>query len=240
MPAKGYLQMGQLLSKKQCEDIRAWLRPRKMVAMRGSGSTFSLENVPAGARFGDYPLDTVVNCPHVMELANHPAVLGMAAAYLGYTPRITLASLRWSFPTDTAASDDVQQFHRDSEPGSIKLMVYLTDVDESSGPHTYVGGTHRDRMPLRLQRYSDEEILQRYRPTVITGPAGTGFAIDTKGIHKGTPPIRQARLVLAIQYSLLPRLIYENDRVTYWGPVHLDPYINGLIVDHPGDKVGLH
>lgn len=231
MPAAGYMHMGQLLSADQCEDIRAWLGPREMIATRSSGGSFKLENIPTGVRVGDYPLDTVVNCPYIMELANHPVTLGLAAAYLGYTPRITLASLRWSFPSETGASDDVQQFHRDSEPGSIKLMVYLTDVDETSGPHAYVAGTHRDRMPLRLQRYSDAEILRRYRPTVVTGLAGTGFAIDPKGIHKGTPPTRQARLMLVIQYSLLPCLIYENKRAIYRGSACLDPYINGLIID---------
>jgi len=241
MPADGYLRLGRLLSERQCMDMRAWLRKRAMVAARGSGHAFTMDDIPAGTRFGDYPLDTVVNCPHVMELANRPEILGMAAAYLGYTPRITLVGLRWSFPVDAAAgADNVQQFHRDTEPGSIKLMVYLTDVDEGAGPHSYVAGTHRDRMPLRLRRYADDEILRRHgAATVITGPAGTGFAIDTKGIHRGIPPAARARLVLVIQYALLPFLLYEYAPATYSGAARLDPYINCLVADAAGTGTGV-
>lgn len=232
MPATGYWSMGQLLTAQQCEEILAWLQQHDMIDARGSGNTFRLESVPHGVRVGDYPLETVINCPHVMDLANRPDVLGMAAAYLGYTPRITLVGLRWSFPVGAANADNVQQFHRDIEPASIKLLVYLTDVDEASGPHSYVDGTHRDRMPLRLRRYADADILRRRSATVVTGPAGTAFAIDTKGIHKGTPPANRPRLVLVIQYSLLPLLIYEGERAAYRGPARLDPYINSLIVDN--------
>jgi len=236
MPAEGYLLMGRLLSARQCEEMLEWLCGRDMIATRDSGDAFSVGNVPPGVRFGDYPLDTVVNCPHVLDLANRPEVLGMAAAYLGYTPRVTLVGLRWSFPVVQAATDNVQQFHRDIEPGSIKLMVYLTDVDDASGPHSYVTGTHRDRMPLRMRGYADAEILRRRGATVITGQAGTAFAIDTKGIHKGTAPTSQARLVLVIQYSLLPLLIYEEARAAYRGAARLDPYINGLVVADLGKQ----
>jgi hypothetical protein len=227
---QGYLRLGKLLSERQCDEMLAWLRPRGLVAARGNGQTFTADQIPAGTLMGDYPLDSVVNCPHVMELANRPDIIALARDYLGYTPTITLMGLRCSFPS-TGRDADVQGFHRDSEPGCIKLMVYLTEVDLLSGPHSYVPGTHHDRMPLRLQRYADHDIERDHGGSVtITGPAGTGFVIDTKGIHKGTPPSKGRRLVLVIQYSLLPCLIYDYAPVAYRGGRRFDAYINRLMI----------
>jgi hypothetical protein len=230
MKKKGYLQLGKRLSGQDCAEIRAYLSQQPMIAARGNGLSFKMDSVPEGTSLGDFPLECVVNCPHVLALANHPDMVAIARDYLGYTPVITLMGIRCTFPSDRTDAD-VQSFHRDVEPGSIKLMVYLTDVDEQSGPHSYVQGTHLDRMPLRMLRYSDHDIACTHGGGVtITGPAGTAFAIDNRGIHKGTPPVRGMRLLLVIQYSLLPCLVYEYEPVAYRGRGCYDPYINRLMI----------
>jgi len=227
---QGYVRLGRLLPAQACGEMVAWLRTQAMVAGRGDGRSFTLDTVPAAMNIGDYPLETVVNCPHMLDLANHPKVLALAGAYLGYTPVITLMSLRWSFPSDTMDAD-VQHFHRDSEPGSIKLLIYVTDVGDSGGPHRYVPRSHLDRMPLRLRRYGDLEVARNYGGSVaITGAAGTAFVIDAKGIHKGTPPKNGARLLLGVQYSLLPCLEYDYAPVPYRGRGRFHPYVNRLMV----------
>lgn len=228
--AQGYAPLGSLLSPAQCAEALAWLRGRDMVAVRGDGRAFSIDDVPPGARVADFPVGSAVHCPHLLALANRPDLLAVATDYLGYTPTITLMGLRWSFPRPTSDAD-VQGFHRDSDAASIKLLVYLTDVDADAGPHSYVAGTHLDRMPLRLRRYADQEIVRKHGTgIVVTGPAGTGFFIDTRGIHKGTPPTRRARLVLIVQYSLLPCLIYDYAPVPYHGNLRVDPYVNRLLI----------
>lgn len=230
MRETGYLRLNQLLSAQQIVEIHNFLKTKQVVAARGSGQSFTLDEIPAGTSTGDYPLETVVNCPHVLELANNPEVLALAASYLGYTPTITLMGIRWSFPGDSVDLD-IQGFHRDLEMGSIKLLVYLTDVDIKSGPHSYVQGTHLDRLPLRLRRYSDEDVMREHGGSVIiTGSAGTAFAIDIKGIHKGTPPASRARLILTIQYSLLPCLNYDYEPVNYFGKSPVNEYINRLMI----------
>ncbi|WP_296950218.1 phytanoyl-CoA dioxygenase family protein [uncultured Massilia sp.] len=227
--ADGVARLGRLLSARQCAEALDWLRGRHMRATRGDGRAFRLDAAPPGTPFGDFPLDTVVHCPHVLALANHPDVLRLAADYLGYTPTITLMGLRWSFPA--AAPDGVQAFHRDAEPGSIKLLVYLTDVDEHAGPHHYVAGSHRARMPLRLRRHTDAEVARDHGGAVlVTGPAGSACMIDTRGIHKGAPPARRPRLLLVVQYSLLPCLLYDYAPVHWRGDGHVDPYVNRLVV----------
>lgn len=230
MQQKGYLHLGRMLSSQQCAEMLSYLRDKQVFASRGGGQAFVIERKPDRIAIGDYSLEDVVNCPHVMELANNPSVLALASNYIGYVPTITTMGLRWSFPSDEV-DVDVQGFHRDSEMGSIKLLIYLTDVDANSGPHVYVQGTHLDRMPVRLQRHSDREVMSRHGGGVtISGPAGTAFAIDTKGIHKGAPPLSRARLILGIQYSLLPCLVYEYKPVAYYGKAVFDGYINRLMV----------
>jgi hypothetical protein len=86
-------------------------------------------------------------------------------------------------------------------------------------------------MPLRMRRYSDVDIARSHGGSVmITGQAGTAFAIDNRGIHKGTPPMHGTRLLLVIQYSLLPCLVYEYEPVAYQGRGRFDPYINRLMI----------
>ncbi len=74
-------------------------------------------------------------------------------------------------------------------PGSSWwTTTYPTDVHEHAGPHHYVAGTHRERMPLRLRlrRHADAEVAREHGgAVVVTGPARTAPMIDTKGIHKG-------------------------------------------------------
>lgn len=228
---EGYVPLDQVLSQEQCDDIHRYLKDKILYEKGVARGTCT---VPIGAdliQLGDYSLETVVHCPHVMDLANRPDFLDLATEYLGFTPTISNLSLRWSFPSTTGTVDDVQTFHRDSEVGSFKILVYLTDVDLTSGPHVYLTRSHNDRISLRLRFYSEEEI-SRYEKELITviGPAGTGFAIDTRGIHKGAPPMARPRLILGIQYSLLSCPLYDYSPVNVKSATGLDMYINRLIV----------
>ena len=147
-----------------------------------------------------YPLATVLHCPHVLALANDPAVLRIATAYLGCKPTLSSVGLRWSFP-GTGEAEDIQCFHRDPDDWRfLKLFVYLTDVDAGSGPHVFVAGSHRTAGRLRERLYTTEEIERRHgRESVraIAGPCGTSFFADTYGIHRGAVPTTRPRLILA-------------------------------------------
>lgn len=226
----GYVSLGPVLTRTECNDIHEYLVDKRLLDSKGSGAEFDLSSRPVGVKLGDYSLETVVHCPHIMELANRADLVNLATEYLGFTPTVTNLALRWSFPTDGPAVE-VQTFHRDSEVGCFKILVYLTDVDMTSGPHVYVDRSHHSRMSLRLRLYSDEEIERNYEiQTTFTGPVGTAFAIDTKGIHKGIPPLNRPRLILGIQYSLLPCLLYEYAPVQSKNASSFDAYINRLIV----------
>jgi hypothetical protein len=56
----------------------------------------------------------------------------------------------------------------------------------------------------RDERISDAEIARHYRAqdiVEIDGQAGTVFAADTRGFHKGTFPKSGDRLVIQIEYA---------------------------------------
>jgi hypothetical protein len=232
----GYAPLGNQLDSAQCDDIVAYLADKPLRDRDRARDDFPLASAPAGVRVADYHLRDVVACPHILALANSPPLLGLAARYLRCKPTISALGLRWSFPVEGDCSA-LQAFHRDSEDWRyLKVLVYLTDVDDDAGPHVYLHGSHLSQAPLRLRFYSDKEISSAYSPDMLltaTGTRGFCFAVDTAGIHKGTAPSRQARLMLQIQYSLLPSYAYHYFPETYQGPLTIDPYVNRLIVRAP-------
>lgn len=178
-----------------------------------------------------YSLESIVACPGLMEAVNRPDILRLASAFIGCKPTLQALGVRWSYPGK--ASADVQSFHRDPDDWRfLKLFVYLTDVDEESGPHVYVAGTHRTRRPWQARTYAQSEIENRYGAKVraILGATGTTFAADTNGIHAGIPPKRTPRLLLQAQYSILPNYALRYRPVADRTHPGLDPYVNRLMV----------
>lgn len=233
----GFAALGKFMSDAQCGEILRYLDDKTMVDVRGQGHRFTLHDVPDAVTLGDYPLETIVDCPHMLQTANHPDIIALMTAYLGFKPTIVSLGLRWSFPHD-APADTVQRFHRDSEPGSAKLLIYLTDVDPLSGPHVYIEGTHRARLPLRMHPYPDEDVARKHGSgRFIEGAAGTAFIIDTKGIHKGAAPTQRARLMLSIQYALLPCFLYVYAPLKCKRAGQFDAYVNRLMItDDPEQR----
>jgi len=232
----GYVALGRLLDSEQCDDIIGFLRDKPLHDRDRQRPAFMAESAPLGVRVADYHLRDIVACPHILALANSPLLLGLAACYLRCQPTISALGLRWSFPA-RAGESVLQAFHRDSEDWRyLKVLIYLTDVDANAGPHVYVQGSHLTQAPVRLRFYSDAEIAGAHRPEHLLTAIGTRgfcFAVDTAGIHKGAAPLHQPRLMLQIQYSLLPCYAYRYEPQAYDGPLALDPYVNRLIIRRP-------
>lgn len=229
----GYAPLGNLLDGQQCDEIRAWLADKLLIDRDRVRPGFTLAQRTEAVRVADYQLRDVIACPHILALANSPPLLGLAARYMACKPTISALGLRWSFPVP--GSDSVlQAFHRDSEDWRyLKVLVYLTDVDDGAGPHVYLHGSHLTQAPVRLRFYSDSEISSAHSADMLLTAIGTRgfcFAVDTAGIHKGTAPALQPRLMLQIQYSLLPSYAYRYAPEHYQGALLLDPYVNRLIV----------
>jgi hypothetical protein len=150
-------------------------------------------------------------CPVVERLTRDPALEEIAKRYVGPRAKYLSTHMWWSYANDVAESDRnayAQQYHFDLDDYRfMKFFFYLTDVDDESGPHTYMRGTHhakklKDLFPMR--RFTDEEIHRQWgkeRETKVYGKAGSGFIVDTFGIHKGTPPKKRDRLVIEFEWG---------------------------------------
>lgn len=228
--SNGLVSLPSLVTPEWVDKVLAYLQGKDVVAR---GRTVPLDRVPSDVTIADYSLITVLSCPLILALINDPEVLSLAGAYLGCCPTLSSVGLRWSFPSKSEASD-VQRFHRDPDDWRfVKLFVYLTDVDENSGPHIYVQGSHRSDLHMRARPYDLSDIKQKYgqdSARMMLGQRGTAFMADTIGIHMGKPPTERPRLMLIAQYSLLPVYAFKYQPLAMLPKPAIDPYVNRLIV----------
>lgn len=229
--ADGITPLGQVLTDEKCAEILHYLNDKQLSHKSYPGQVFSAALPPQQVRLGDYSIVDLVHCPHVLALVNDVQMIELASSFLGCTPTISGLSARWSFPAESS-DEVVQRFHRDSEDWkAFRVMVYLTDVTENSGPHVFVAGTHLDRKGIRLKVLSNAETSESYHSERIvkqTGKKGLGFAVDTAGLHKGEVPRDAPRLMLSFQYSILPCFLYEYEPV-FLDHQPYDLYMNRLI-----------
>jgi hypothetical protein len=214
----------------QVAEMSRFLSDRPLVLR--SGERVDRQRVPSGCTMADYPLETVLNCPHVLALANSDFLIRTATLYLGCLPTISTLRAWWTFPG--SERQEVHSFHRDRDDWrGLTLFVYLTDVDENSGPHHFVRGSHRTR-PERFWRAHEIESLEkafgRDAIRVVTGAAGTAFLEDSIGIHAGPAPIAHPRLIFQVGYTLLPRFSLLYKPVEIESRPAVDRYINRLYV----------
>ena len=157
--------------------------------------------------------DIEERCEAIRAIARDPILHFMAAKYMGAPAGQIEARLWWSFVGDATSAERIkadQGFHYDlHDYRSIAFFFHLTDVDEFSGPHVHVRGSHTHK-PLRLllgetRQSSDEDIVRRYgvdNVMTLCGRAGFGFATDPFGYHRGAPPLSGDRLILRVRFTI--------------------------------------
>lgn len=99
-------------------------------------------------------------------------------------------------------------WHRDNyPPGSLKVMVYLTDVlTPAHGPLTVAAGTQSGFVPQLGRvgdRYGTEAVAGR-RLVDCLGPKGTVIIFDNNAIHRATDPVSGQRDV--INFTVFPSI----------------------------------
>ena len=193
-------------------------------------------DVPKGVHVAFFDAELVVQTPHIFEIVNDPVVLSAVARVLGAKPTISHMVVWWSLPAGDGTAQETENFHRDVDDWCfVKYFVYLTDVDEESGPHIFIPGSHKQNKLLPVRRYTTEEIAGAFgegNEKLFVGPAGTSFLENTYGFHRGLPAKSKPRLALAATYSL--RVIPYGPRapIAVLGqngiPGDIDPYINRI------------
>ena len=100
-------------------------------------------------------------------------------------------------------------WHIDTFYPEFKTLLFLKDVDESSGPTAYIRGSHR-LWKLRLKneffdyligkevRFFDDTMLGKLaeQQTLLCGKAGTLVVFDGRGFHRSTAQEGRSRSLL--------------------------------------------
>ena len=147
----------------------------------------------------------------LLRLALDTKLLEIVSGYFGLWPCLHAVDAWLNYPTD-APPELSQLWHRD--PGDLQLMkvfIYLTDVDEQSGPFTYIRGTHpfgpenASAQALEARkRIADDRMARVFPPEswrICTGPAHTMILADTVGYHRGGKPIMGRRILITFTYT---------------------------------------
>jgi hypothetical protein len=159
------------------------------------------DDLPPG-EYGDFHEQ-----PDIRALVLGADVLNVVRDYLGAEPALLECNLVVGQAEDPARTPvHVQRhFHFDFAGWqSLNLFVYLTDVEDDSGAHQVVLGTHRVRKVRDAIRpwVPDDEINARYpgRVRTIAGPAGTMFFENTEAFHRRLI-FKRRRVMLNVLYA---------------------------------------
>lgn len=233
----GFVQLPDRLPEPECAELEAVARAATCRLTSPTTEVTRARFDPAAPIAVRYDLDEaeIAACPAAQRIATDASLLSLAQQYLGAAPIVDLLAMWWSAAVGTGASSAAaQQYHFDLDRlRFLKLFVYLTDVDERTGPHVYVRGSHRAK-PASLRRdgrHGDTEVEAAFPggPVEITGPRGTVFLADTLGMHKGLDLEVGHRLVFQAEWtSSLFGAPYGTFPVT-WS----DPEVAAVVAAHP-------
>jgi hypothetical protein len=152
-----------------------------------------------------------------LRFALQPAIMELANAYFGMYTLLRYCNVWHTFATKAGARDS-QLWHHDRDDRYIlKMFVYLSDVDEGSGPFTYAPGTHlkgkvqcrpksvveRDGGPERATHDEMAKVFPSERWVKATGPIGSIVFADTRGYHCGGLARDHDRLMFIVMFSSL-------------------------------------
>ncbi len=177
------------------------------------------EHREAEARFGRSILsghffERSLDCPAVMAVQRDPLLIDVARQYLGGQAKVITTRIWWSFPTQASETDrslaSLDKYHFDLDDWRmLKFFFNLVDVDEGTGPHVFVKGSHRRRRVRHqltlLVGHPANEVLDYYgqaNALTLTGKAGSGFVEDPFGFHMGTVPTQKPRLMMEVGFGV--------------------------------------
>jgi hypothetical protein len=236
LQTRGYTEAVSLVTPEQVERLVDYFRRQPVWdPWRPHLGDFPWNAVPSpDTNMGQYRPAQIFAAPGVLTIFNDPLVLELAELYLGCKPTLDNVGCWWSYAGRPAAKG-TQRFHRDWDNlRGFKLFIYLTDVDEESGPHSYIEGSHRSDLLMEAKAITDEAVYSmfgRAAERLFQGSAGTCFIADTFGIHKGWLPRTRDRLILAAQYNLTPSPLGPQSPVLAHAEQPIDTYVNRLYVD---------
>jgi Phytanoyl-CoA dioxygenase (PhyH) len=167
------------------------------------------------------------DCEIVDRISRNATIVAIVRKYLGVEPILWLTRLRWSFASSDDSVNlrpsldrkpsqyDFHDFHYDAHDfKSLTAFVYLTDVNQDSGPHLIIPGSHKNKTFKELARICfKDNVAQKIYPNkskAILGNKGLVFLEDTSSYHKAAVCNKKSRLLLSIDYVLRRKVPQER------------------------------
>lgn len=183
-----------------------------------------------------------------ISLALDARIRNIANSYMEMWTRFKAFTLIRTIPVGDADPIQSQRWHRDPEEKRMcKVFLYLVDVDEETGPFTYIpqsvygkkwGNLFPQKPPEGSYPESGdiEKIIPQEEYRVMTGKAGTILFCDTSGFHRGGHATSKERLMFTVHYAAPTfsegcRYLVSNDQLER---VRHDPALHYALV---GEKL---
>jgi hypothetical protein len=177
-----------------------------------------LSRLPSGYYTSD--ISTLLQCNEIFNIASDPLIFNLVSSYLGTIPTIYSMNMMWNVSQNRLDDHGVQKFHRDWDDfRSCCVFIYLTDVDESMGPHVYQASSHLEcteeeldgSYPSHIANPKAVDTVGNYCQEIFVGNKGDAFITDPYGLHKGSAIENKGyRGVLWIRYGLYDNYICRN------------------------------
>ena len=200
----GYVMFNNFLSQEECETIK-----NNLIEQGGYNTHVPVYSDRVLRKFSpDYPFNTLsyppsalLNIPLILKKITDPTILSLAQSYLDCFPTLYSLNSWWHIYKNQVYG--TQNNHRDHDDFRfLALFIYLTDVDETNGPHVFYPKTQDGSE-------SNDSIT-------ITGKAGTAILADTFATHRGQPLEQGTRLVCWWRYgSHLNRMHFHDGNNNY-------------------------
>ena len=142
----------------------------------------------------------------ILKLINHEYIIDVLENYFKVDFIFDNIWSWWSFKHEDQPLGP-QNFHRDyNSLNFLKLFLYLSDVDDYSGPHVFVKKSHHRDVFNKIDRYDDMDVEKEFQKRNIKNNREKNkiFLANTFCLHKGMPPLKKDRLLLCIMYSVKP------------------------------------
>lgn len=200
----GYLKFDNFLNNQELDELKSELSSNygynvHVPRLDNPENDGILRKISSDYEFNTlcYTPDILVKNSTILNKCIDPYILSLAQEYFGCFPTIFSFNSWWHIYKNQTYGTQVD--HRDYDDFKfLSLFIYLTDVDESTGPHVFHPCT---------QNGSSSTCEH-----VITGKAGTAILADTFAIHRGQPLTQGSRLVCWWRYGLTVNSRYDEEK----------------------------
>ena len=140
-----------------------------------------------------------------------------------YTRNETFITFANNTDAHSALKRTNQQYHIDMMSKKwLKMFIYLNDVDEDNGAHSFIKKSHiskKDEKYNLTYYFSDSEIEEVYQDNkffTAKGKKNVCFLEDTYGLHKAGFISKGVRMVFSITFSASENYFrHKNDEIFY-------------------------